>query len=64
MLAVKAKGDRSGLRRTLTAVADDAHGANDVVAPGVAALLNSKKVIFLLVVEDVLWAFIARHVFQ
>lgn len=47
---------------TLAAVADDPLGANDVVTPGVAALLDSKQVIFLLVVEYILRSNVARHI--
>lgn len=55
-------GLTGGSRRTLAAIANDGHGTNDIVVPCAAALLNSEQVIFLLIIEDVVRALVARHV--
>lgn len=49
---------------TLPAEADDTHGTDDIVCPSVTALLDGEQVIFLLIVEDVLGARVARNVLQ
>lgn len=55
-------GLTGGSRRTLAAIANDGHGTNDIVVPCAAALLNSEQVIFLLIIEDIVRALVARHV--
>lgn len=45
-------------------ISDNSHGTNDVVAPGLATLLDSKQVILLLIVEDRFRSVISRHVFH
>ena len=54
--------DRSGL--TGGSVSNNSHWADDIVVPfvGLAALLDGEEVVFLLIVEDVVWTFIPGHV--
>jgi ribonuclease D len=47
---------------TLPAEANNTHRTDDIVCPSVTALLDGEQVVFLLIVEDVLGAGIARHV--
>ena len=44
-------------------ISDNSHGTNDVVAPGVAALLHFADVVFLVVVEVVALVVVAGEPF-
>lgn len=46
----------------MPAETDDAPRTDDVIVPSVTTLLNSEQVVFLLIVEDVLGACVARRV--